>query len=399
MISPNMTATQATLDKFVGDGAVPGAVIVVQQRSGDLHYVVSGGPRYDSDSPIKDDTLFRMYSMTKPITGVAVMMLIERGLLGLDQPLKEILPEFSNMEVLESAEPWQTRAARNPILIRHLLTHTAGFSYHVLWTPISFLYWKHGIYPGTPGRVAGPGEALSPTTLEEMCKRLAKLPLGADPGTKFEYSLSIDVLGMVVERVSGVPFDQFLKQELFDPLGMDDTFFRLPEDKESRLAPLYERFWDGWRYVDHPEKSVYSAPTYPAGGGGLISSTRDYAAFCSMLLHEGRVGDVQIMKPETVKMMRSNLLDAGIEVDVPPVGIHRDTGFGAAVSVATGPNADIFPQGVFGWPGAGGGDMWIDPANGFFALLLTQFSPPGNNPTLRNAVRSAVYTDMVGRSG
>lgn len=403
-VTGKLPETSELIRKVVGEGTVPGIALAWQVDGGPIHYDACGELAYASGAAVDNRSIFRIFSQTKPITGIAGMMLIEDGAIGLDQPLGEILPDFAQMQVVVDGDESRTRPAAGPITIRHLLTHTAGFG--GVGMTFAETYAKHGINPGTRDRVAGPGQEPTPTTLAEMCRRLAKLPLAVDPGTRFDYSVALDVLGFVVETVSGKPFDVFLKERLFDPLGMVDTGFSISDAQVPRFTALPEKKGAMWTMADDPAYSMYARPYYPAGGGGLVSTAHDYARFAAMLLNEGELDGVRVLKPETVRLARSNLLpEAVTHVDLPLGKTLPGAGFGAGMSVQVQPGfvdpEGMFqwpgevPVGVFGWPGAGGTACWMDPQRKAFVLMLCQFWPSWLNPMMRPEVIAAAYRDFA----
>lgn len=396
---------EAVIERFVRDGLVPGAVLAWQHDGGPLCYHAAGELDFHSGQRTGEHSIFRIFSQTKPVTGIAAMMLIEDGVLSLDQELRDILPAFDQMQVLDG-DDGKTRPAARPITIRHLLTHTAGFGSAGM--TLGALYIKHGITPGIRERVAGPGDLPTPRTLVEMGERLAALPLAADPGTRFDYSVALDVLGLVIQTASGMPFETFLQNRLFGPLGMVDTGFSVSPSQAGRFAALPEKKGEMWTLADDPRHSRYARPYYPAGGGGLVSTAHDYARFAAMLLNEGAYAGVRVMKPETVRLARSNLLPAGVNhVDLPLGQTLEGAGFGAGMSVQLAPGRltdglfawpGAVPAGVYGWPGSAGTACWIDPERRFFLLFLAQYWPSWLNPTMRPEVIAAAYRDISNSS-
>jgi CubicO group peptidase (beta-lactamase class C family) len=392
----NLPRVAELIQGYVDQEIVSGVVTAWQLGDGDINYQGAGRPEFHSTQTIGADNLFRLHSQSKPITGIATMMLIEEGKLGLDQPLQEILPEFSNPQVIIDSDIQRTRAAVRPITIRHLLTHTAGFSLPINGDVMANLYTREGIVPGLRDRARGPGEREAVATLEEFGARLARLPLAFDPGSKFEYSVATDVLGVVIQKVSGMPFEKFLQTRLFAPLGMHDTYFVVPPEKVHRLTALYEKKeFDGWKYVDNPRHSVYAQPSLPSGGGALVSSAHDYARFASMLIHDGEFEGRRLLRAETVQLAASNLFPKPVEhVELPRGYFWPNMGFGAAMSVQTGPGEA--PAGVFGWPGASGTGVWMDRQRKFFFIFLVQHWPPTGNIHMRPEVIAAAYADIAG---
>ncbi|MAL94880.1 MAG: serine hydrolase [Haliea sp.] len=389
-----LPGTEQLVQQFIHDELVPGVALAWPLGNGEIHYHCSGTLARDSQVPIRPDSIFRIFSMTKPITGTAAMMLIEEGKLGLDQPLAEILPAFADMQVIVDRDPAQTRPAKRAITIRHLLTHTAGFGYHNAGDHMAELYLQHGLVPGTRNWGPAQGQLPPASTLEEFAERLAPLPLATYPGTRFEYSLAIDLLGLVIQRVSGAPFETFLQQRIFKPLGMSDTGFQVPEDQLHRFTTLAEQGEQGWQLVDDPQDSVYAKPALPSGGGGLVSTARDYARFAAALMNDGEFDGVRLLQAETARLARSNLLPEGVDhIELPLGYTWPNVGFGAAMSVQTGDGEA--PEGVFGWPGAAGTACWIDPTRKFFLLFLVQYWPPHINIDMRPRVIAEAYRDLA----
>lgn len=266
--------------------------------------------------------------MTKPITGMATMMLIADGAVGLDQNIADFLPAFAEPCVLTDPDnSLEARASSGPITIRHLLTHTAGLGYTIITTgPLLAEYRRLGLEPGVIMHEPKSVLATRPDSLTEFADRLATLPIIADPGTRWSYSVSLDLLGRIIEIASGMPFDSFLRQRIFTPLDMRDTFFQVPEDKIGQMTASYAIRNDIPIQMDSAERSVYALPPrYPYGGAGLISSARDYDRFLTMLLGEGALGDVRIMETATAQLAMSDLLPSGID----KTGMYYQSGFGA----------------------------------------------------------------------
>ncbi|ANI79675.1 MULTISPECIES: serine hydrolase domain-containing protein [Sphingobium] len=401
----DLPETEALLHRFVEDGVIPGGILAWGTVGGPVRYHAEGRLGYERGAAVDERSVFRIYSQTKPITGVAAMMLIEDGVIALDQPISEILPAFADMRVMEGDDPEVTRPAARPITVRHLLTHTGGFG--MAGMTLGALYTKHGVAPGTRERVAGPGELPTPTSLAELGDRIAALPLATDPGTRFDYSVALDVLGLVIEVASGMPFETFLQRRVFEPLGMVDTGFLIRPDQVARFADLPEKKDGKWALADDASDSFYARPYYPAGGGGLVSTAQDYVRFATMLLNEGELDGVRVLKPETVRLARSNLLpEAVTHVDLPIGQTLSGVGFGAGMSVSltrserTGGMFDWpgdVPAGVFGWPGAAGTACWMDPERRFFLLYLAQYWPSWLNGAMRPDIVAAAYRDLERR--
>jgi len=276
---------------YVGNGRVANIVGYLGLGDGDPAVVAEGRDTRGGSRLSDENSLYRIYSMTKPITGMAAMMLIGEGLLGLDQPLAEILPKFAHMQVQKqydgSIGPENLEPAARPITIRHLLTHTAGLGYSIVQKgPIKQAYEEAGLTPGQFSRVPVPGyfRGVPAESLEIFADRLAEQPLVYQPGTQWSYSVALDLMGRVIEVVSGKAFDAFLKERIFEPCGMVSTWFRVPEGEAHRLTTNYAIVGGAALPIDPPAISVFlNEPAFPYGGSGLVSSPRDYDRFLKML--------------------------------------------------------------------------------------------------------------------
>ena len=326
----------------------------------------------------KTDTIVRMYSMTKAVTGVAAMMLYEEGRFSLNDPVSKYLPEFAHMKVgHESTDSagkrlFYTTPVEHPITVRDLFRHTTGLDYmgpkEEDGEPA---YKKLEMQGGAP-----------PVSfdLAEAVKRLATAPLNDEPGTKFRYGYSIDVLGRLVEVVSGKPLDQFFEERIFRPLEMKDTAFFVPEEKWNRLAVLYGPKKGGGieRFSGSPQESYKKKPALLLGGAGLVSTLDDYARFCQMLVNDGQLDGARILSRKSVELMRSDHLG-----NLPRAGLLGDGyGFGLTFAVNLGPgkSATVGSQGEYYWGGAAGTGFWIDPQEHMIGVFLIQVLPPTNIP-------------------
>ena len=381
-------AVRALVERYVAEHKVADMVVDVGGRDGPPDFVSAGRLALGGGAAAGPDMLCRIYSMTKPLTAAAAMILIEQGKLGLDQPLSDIFPGFAHMTVLtDPANGLATRPATTPILIRHLLTHTSGLSYAIMGNgPLQKLYTAKGI---VPAQVSPADEATAhrPPNLIAFAEAVAPLPLLADPGTAWNYSIALDVTGAVIEKVSGEPFDAFLMRHVIAPLGMGDTMFTVPAAKLSRLSTNYTVTPSGLVRLDGPPDSVYARkPAFPYGGAGLVSSARDYARFMDMLLGEGQLGTVRVMKTETARLMMSNLLAPGLT--------SKDgSGYGAGGKVVIAETPGSGAVGTYGWSGAAGTTAFVDRTNGVYAVLMTQFMPSNSYP-LNAEFGTAFYGDL-----
>ncbi len=389
-------ATHAFIKGFVDRGELSGALAAIGKGQEEALFFGAGTTAMDTSTPVGPDTLWRLYSMTKPVTGIAAMILIDEGRMRLDQPIADFIPAFANMMVQDVPDGSLTAVhpAKTPITVRHLLTHTAGLGYTIIQKgPIKHAYDQAGIVGGVASRLPMPGwpQVTPAPSLEVFAERLAALPLVYEPGTKWSYSVALDLMGRVIEVVSGQPFDAFLKMRLFDPLGMTSTWFRVPESEIGRFTTNYAPLGGVLIPIDPATSSVYlDQQPYPFGGGGLVSSARDYDRFLAMLLGEGATDGVRIMRPETARLAMSNLLDDSIDRKG---SFIEGAGFGAGgrVSLASSPTG----EGVFGWAGAAGTIGFVDRRRGYRVGAYAQYMPPNALP-FQEQFPAAFYRDLNG---
>ncbi|MFH1069060.1 MAG: serine hydrolase domain-containing protein [Candidatus Glassbacteria bacterium] len=360
----------AVVNDYIARERVAGTVSLVL-RDGKVAWLKAHGYQdREKNMPMPKDAIFRICSMSKPITSVAVIMLYEEGRFMLSDPVSKFIPEFKNPRVLKrtSTEETYTVPADNEITIRNLLTHSSGLTYH--WNPeLGALYQENAI---------GHGVKKETLTLGESIKRLARLPLLFNPGERYEYSLSIDVLGYLVEVVSGMPFAEFLRSRIFKPLGMEDTQFFVPESKLGRLATAYT-WYEGQglnRFPDQPivEASFSYDADYPyngqkiyqSGGGGLCSTAHDYARFSQMLLNGGELDGVRLLSPKSVELMTA------VQVETPDPGGDFGLGFGIQTALR-----EIGSVGQYGWGGFYNTRFFIDPKERLIGIIMSQLHPTG----------------------
>ncbi len=390
-------ALERLLAEMVAGGEVPGgAVAVVRPGRFQPDVIAFGRTAFAGGAPVSGRTLFRIYSMTKPVTGIAVMQAVAAGRMTLDTPLGALLPEFGRMQVLIDPQAGlAARPAERPILVRHLLTHTAGFTYHIAGDgPLEREYRRQGLLPiGNLGLGLSSDDGPVPD-LDGFVSRLAALPLHAEPGTVYRYSVSLDLAGGMLQRLAGRPFDRLLEERLFAPLGMRDTGFAVPAPRLSRLSALYawvdpETGAQRTRplLADAPPKTAWAKPPpLPAGGAGLISSAEDYARFAQMLLNQGLFEGRRLLPAGLARLAVSNLMPPGVFYQK----IH---GYGAGGSVtladtrAAGPEGQ--PPGVFGWGGAAGTLFQVDPVREVAVVLMLQHLPAQAFPTARRFAAAA----------
>lgn len=367
------------IDKYIQDNQIAGAVSLLIRQGSAAHFKAYGMQDKEQNIPMKTDTLFRIASMSKPITTVAAMTLFEEGKFLLEDPLYKYIPEFKDMKVLvPKADGYDLAPASKPITIRHIMTHTSGITYEFMGHPhIKDLYKEAKISNG-----------LLPTegTIGDMVKRLAKLPLYFQPGEKMEYGQNIDVLGYLIEVLSGMPLDKFLEERIFKPLDMHDTSFFISDDKKPRLASVYEPDDKGGirklpetiltgQNVTYSSIYPYTAPkTFFSGGGGLISTARDYGHFLQMILNNGTLDETQILSRKTVELMRQNLI-GNLEASFQGGGFGFGLGF--AIHIDQGVSGKIITPGTLGWGGFFSTTFFVDPDEDVIAILLTQKYPSG----------------------
>ena len=383
---PNVAALLA---KFVDARQVANAVAAFGWGQGAPAMVGKGVLTIGDPTPANLDSLYRVYSMTKPITGMAAMMLIDEGKLGLDQPLAEILPAFAKMMVQKTYDGSITDLvpAERPITIRNLLTHTAGLGYGIVQKgPIKDYYEANGLVPGQVSRLPLPGlgRATAIKGLDHFADGIAKAPLVYQPGTKWSYSVGLDVMGRVIEVASGMPFDTFLKQRIFEPCGMASSFFRVPASEVGRLTTNYGVVDGNPIPIDPARASIYlDEPSFPFGGAGLVSSPRDYDRFLQMLLGYGMIDGKRVMSEHAVRVGTSNLLPATVSLKGTWI---EGQGFGAGGRVS--------PDGAYGWGGAAGTVAFVSYKAGLRAGMFTQYMPP-EALTLASGFPDAVIADLV----
>lgn len=388
-------ATYAFIKGFVDRRELAGTLACIG-KGGEVPLTFGAGTQaMDSAKAVGPDTLWRLYSMTKPITGMAAMLLIEEGRMALDQPIADFLPAFAKMTVQATPDGSLTdvRPAKTAITVRHLLTHTAGLGYSIVQKgPIKKAYEDAGLHGGQVSRLPIPGMPNTPhaPSLAAFADRLAELPLVYEPGTRWSYSVGLDLMGRVIEVASGQAFDAFLKARIFDPLGMASTGFQVAAADAGRLSTNYFPAGAALLPIDPATSSIYlDPPPVPYGGGGLVGSARDYDRFLAMLLGEGETGGVRIMEVDTARRAMANLLPEGTDTKGTFV---EGQGFGAGgrVTLAGSPTG----EGVFGWGGAAGTISFVDRARGYRVGGYTQYMPSEALPFQRDFGKT-FYSDLL----
>jgi CubicO group peptidase (beta-lactamase class C family) len=367
----------AAMQRYIDAGQLPGIITAVARRGQVAHFECLGMMDTEAGKPMQADTILRIFSMTKPITSVALMMLFEDGRFLLGEPVSKYIPAFGDLKVHAgtSEAGMQLVDMEREITIQDLLTHTAGLAYGIVpSTPVEELYLAAEII--TPLRPLHVADVLR-VSLPEMVRRLAELPLAHQPGTAWRYSLAHDVVAHLISVLSDLPFDVYLKEKIFDPLGMDDTGFYVPEDKLDRFASMYDVTQTGsLGLADAPATSPFvNADCHPSGGGGLVSTAADYMRFAQMLLNDGVLDGVRLLGRKTVARMTMNHIPAELFplqlLDMYPMpGEGYGLGFGVVTDQTQRPM--LASRGAYGWPGAAGTRFWVDPQEELIGLSLPQ---------------------------
>jgi CubicO group peptidase (beta-lactamase class C family) len=387
----------AFLDEtYVAPGLLPGAQILVAREGRPVLFWTAGNARADR-TPLSSDAIFRIASMTKPITSIAFMMLVEEAKVALDQPVAAIVPELADQRVYEGGggrgEPFRTRPPERPMLMIDLLRHTSGLTYDFQQsTPVDAAYRAH--------RLATLRGTLP---LDEFAARVGQLPLEFSPGTAWNYSVSTDILGLVVERVSGLPLARFFSDRIFVPLGMSDTGFHVPPDKVARLTDAYSHDEkNGLLLYDKGADGSWTAPpTLVSGGGGLVSTSADYHRFCSMLLNGGSLEGRRLVGRKTLDLMTRNHLpgDADLtELSRSPFSeaIYSGQGFGLGFAVNMDPARAMIPgsAGEYYWGGIFSTFFFVDPVERVSMVFMTQLTPSSTYP-IRRQLKTMIYAAVA----
>jgi len=384
------------LQGYVDGGLLAGCQFVLGRGDHVAHTVVTGKRDLESGAPFTDDTIVRLYSMTKPVTSVAAMMLYEEGAFELKDPVAKFIPSFADVRVYRSgssAAP-TLEPATEPVRIWHLLTHTAGLTYGFHYNnAVDAMYRAAGFEWGTP----------KGADLAECCDRWAQLPLLFQPGSEWNYSVCTDVLGRVVEVASGMSLDAFFAERILGPLGMVDTAFSVPAGEAGRLAALYspEPGTRRARRNDAMGAAALTPPVCLSGGGGLVGTAHDYHRFARMLLGGGELDGVRLLGPRTVDYMTTNHLPEGQDLTAFGRPLFSETqfdgvGFGLGFSVVedTAAYRVLSSPGTFAWGGAASTAFWVDPYEGITAVLLTQLLPSSTHP-IRTQLMQLVLQAVV----
>ena len=391
--SQRLDRLHAAVQKRIDDKQMPGMVTLLARHGKLVDFQTYGKKDLATGTPMDKDTIFRIYSMTKPITGVAMMILYEQGKWSPQDPIARYIPEFAQLKVFKgmdaNGQPMLENPAHPPTMAE-LMSHNAGFTYGIFGiTPVDKMYRDTAVL-GAPN-------------LQQMIDRLAKIPLLYQPGTKWVYSVSVDIQGYIIEKITGKPLGEFMRENIFLPLGMKDTAFHISEEKRGRFAPLYAMTKGelistagGNVALDYTKE-----PGMPSGGGGLLSTARDYLRFCQMLLNNGELEGTRILAPSSVALMRTNRLSPAImnsrEYGIGFFHVSPGFGFGFDFGVYTDPGviSHTVGKGTFTWGGAAGTWFWIDPANDIVFIGMVQRVIDATSPDMDTIAHEAVYQALV----
>jgi CubicO group peptidase (beta-lactamase class C family) len=389
MSADRLAALRNGMKGLIDTGRLAGAVTMVARHGQIVAFDAAGVRDLASNAPMQKDSIFRIYSMTKPITGVAMMILFEEGKWQLNDPVSKYIPQFAGLKVYSLGANGEALLQEpvHPVTMRELMSHNGGFTYGL-----------PDLYRSSP--VDELQQAADPlnihNTLDEFIKRMSKLPLSAQPGSEWRYSVSTDIQGYLVQKLSGMPFDQFLQERIFKPLHMIDTGFYVPREKLNRFVKYYSYGRNGKLKLntikdDGLNHDFTVNPTFKSGGSGLVSTATDYMHFCQMLLNGGQLNGVRILSPRTVEMMRTNVLPP----NVPPPTFLGGAGFGLDFAVVGDPIASggYYGKGTYYWIGAAGTWFWIDPVNDLITIGMIQQA--GDVPDVRGLSHTWVYQSLV----
>jgi len=389
----------AQLDRYmagmVETGMVAGTSTLLMRHGQVAAFTTFGKGRLDDEAPLGRDAVFRIYSMTKPVTGVAMMILFQEGRWTLDDPVTDHLPELKGQKVFAGVADdgtLQTEAAIRPPTMRELMSHTAGFGYGLFDVhPLERAYREAGV--------------MTADSHEDLLARAARIPLMFQPGTEWFYSIATDLQALVVKRLSGMSFGDFLRTRIFEPLGMIDTGFHVPADQVHRLAEMYRDDGTGRLKVaaeafDMPINDYTRPPRFENGGGGLVSTAVDYARFCQMILNRGELDGVRILNSETVDLMATNVIPEAVFKTTNPLRLlpfNPAFGFGLDFAIAIDPQALGMAEGrgTLSWGGGGGTWFWIDPTNDLiFVGMIQRMADPVSNE-FRAQARALTYAALT----
>ena len=387
---------QHLLSRYIQPEKIAGCLTLISRHGETAHLSAMGSMDRERNKPMATDTIFRFYSMTKPITSVALMQLHEQGMFQLTDSVSRYIPQWRDLQVMTGGDwpNFETRPADRPMSMRDVLSHQSGLTYGFMEGQLERAYNKADVYQA--GSMEG-------RDLQSMIDRLAELPLKFSPGDNWNYGVSTDVCGYLVETISGQRFDEYLQEHIFNPLGMEDTGFDVPPEKIDRFAANYERGPDRkLRLLDDPATSNYAEPqTFFSGGGGLVSTAHDYHRFCQMLLNGGELDGARLLGPKTIELMTMNHLPDGQDLSERALGTFSETandgvgfGLGFAMIVDIPRTQNVGSLGEYYWGGAASTIFWIDPVEDMIVIFLTQFMPSGTF-NFRGQIKQILYPGLV----
>ena len=387
---------QHLLSRYIQPEKIAGCLTLISRHGETAHLSAMGSMDRERNKPMATDTIFRFYSMTKPITSVALMQLHEQGMFQLTDSVSRYIPQWRDLQVMTGGDwpNFETRPADRPMSMRDVLSHQSGLTYGFMEGQLERAYNKADVYQA--GSMEG-------RDLQSMIDRLAELPLKFSPGDNWNYGVSTDVCGYLVETISGQRFDEYLQEHIFNPLGMEDTSFDVPPEKIDRFASNYERGPDRkLRLLDDPSTSNYAEPqTFFSGGGGLVSTAHDYHRFCQMLLNGGELDGARLLGPKTIELMTMNHLPDGQDLSERALGTFSETandgvgfGLGFAMIVDIPRTQNVGSLGEYYWGGAASTIFWIDPVEDMIVIFLTQFMPSGTF-NFRGQIKQILYPGLV----
>jgi CubicO group peptidase (beta-lactamase class C family) len=392
--SQRLRRLHAAMQREVDQKQLAGIVTLLARHGKVVEERTYGKKNLASDAPMTKDTIFRIYSMTKPVTGVAMMILYEEGKWHPSDPISKYIPEFAHLKVFKGVDQNGNMILEDPVhppTMKELMTHTAGFTYGFFGnSPVDKMYMDRKVWQSK--------------SLQEMIDKLAKISLLYQPGTRWVYSVSMDIQGYIIEKLSGQSLPDFMEQHIFGPLGMKDSGFFVPPEKRNRFATLYNEDKNGQLVADANSFGAHAPfmtqPTMPSGGGGMVSTVQDYLRFAQMLLNGGELDGVRILAPDAVKLMTSNHLAPQLmtgKFSIGPAVIRPGLGWGYDCAVFTNPlQADeVVGKGTFFWVGAADTWFWVDPTNDLIFVGMTQRMLGPGWPNVEELSQPLVYQALV----
>ena len=378
---------------------LPGFSILVQQDNNEVYYYQSGEVDVNRERKLNRESIFRIYSMTKPITSMSIMMLLEQGKINISDEVEKFIPEWKELSVYQSGsfENLITEPPKRKMTIKDLLMHRSGLTYDFEETSfVQKIYLKEDI------KIARAKEKL---TADQYIKKLANIPLAFSPGKYFNYSISTDILGFIIERISNLSLEEFFKKNIFEPLEMKDTFFQIPKEKIDRLANCYIYDQTNDKYIvedDYENSSYIEKPSCYSGGGGLLSTIDDYMKFCTLLQNKGSIGNNNIIGSRTAEFMMTNHLEDNIDLyDIAKgkwgTNIGKGVGFSLGGSVVIDPikNMSLRSKDEFSWGGAASTLFWVDPKEKISVVFMTQMLGNPLSQEIRSDLRTLVYQALI----